>query len=123
MPITRTSGADVQVVAAYGKTELSSAALSCPVQDFDSSHMPPSQAYLPISTGFKDQDVREGFISGVITLTLPEVPIQGIVSSYHVLLADLHGDPIEGFGWTAYVHQGTTREVQIHLGTLQAGNL
>ena len=120
LPTTRSSSGDVKVVAAYGRTELFSEARSCPIRDFDSNSMPPSKAYLPVAVDFADENVDEGFINGVITLTLPEVRMQGIVSSYRVSLADRERIPIEGFSWTVGVDHGSPREnVEIHLSTLQ----
>ena len=47
--IFRLPSAQVEVVAAYGKTELWQAAQSCQVSDFDLKTMPPSEAFLPSS--------------------------------------------------------------------------
>ena len=55
LPTSRVSSADIKVVSAYGRTELSSEAMSCPINDFDANSMPPSRAYLPDSVEFNDE--------------------------------------------------------------------
>ena len=117
LPSSRASNSDIKVVSAYGKTELSSEGMSCSISDFDANSMPPSKAYLPVSVDFSDENVEEGIISGVITLKLPEVRMQDIVSSYLVLLADQASIPIEGFSWTTDVdhHGGPSAMVQVHI--------
>lgn len=95
----------VEVVAAYGKTELWQAAQSCQVSDFDLKTMPPSEAFLPSSVDFPDEHVDQGMVSGTMRLKLPQLEnVKSVVTSYVVYFADLHGNhlgkewhlPIEG---------------------------
>eukprot|EP00438_Fugacium_kawagutii_P028379 Skav207223 [mRNA] locus=scaffold1717:12749:42203:+ [translate_table: standard] len=91
LPEVRAQGGPtkVDVVAAYGKTELWQAALSCDVSDFDSKNMAPSEAFLPTKVEFPDEHVDEGMLSGTMTLHLPKVEnVKSVVNSYVVYFAD-----------------------------------
>ena len=102
----------VEVVAAYGKTELWQAARAVDVEDFDFNQMAPSEAFWPRKVEFPDEDVAEGRVSGTVTLHLPKLEnVKSVVNSYVVYVADIHQKHL-GKEW----HQPLT---SVHDGTLQ----
>eukprot|EP00931_Biecheleriopsis_adriatica_P004190 TRINITY_DN1058_c0_g1_i4.p1 TRINITY_DN1058_c0_g1~~TRINITY_DN1058_c0_g1_i4.p1 ORF type:complete len:875 (+),score=213.36 TRINITY_DN1058_c0_g1_i4:151-2625(+) len=102
LPATKPPSMEVEVLAAYGKTELlepSTGRLS----DFDATSMPPSAAFAPLAVNFEDTDVSQGFIRGDVEIIPAAVSDTGVVTFYHVFLTNAEGKMIRKANWTVKV--------------------
>lgn len=100
---TAVRGYGLDVVSAYGQTELPRGAFA-ELTDYDDS-MPPSPAFTPSGLQFKDVDSDAGVVAGTVKVQ-PAAEVSGI-DFYRADFADAEGGAL-GPGWTSVANGSAT---------------
>eukprot|EP00931_Biecheleriopsis_adriatica_P097278 TRINITY_DN7103_c0_g1_i1.p1 TRINITY_DN7103_c0_g1~~TRINITY_DN7103_c0_g1_i1.p1 ORF type:complete len:1186 (-),score=256.58 TRINITY_DN7103_c0_g1_i1:209-3367(-) len=118
LPAMRPTSMDVEVLAAFGKTELPKPSTGM-LSDFDSKTMPPSAAFAPLAVKFVDTDVSQGFISGDVEIVPAAAGAGDVVTFYHVFFTNAEGKMIHKANWTVKVQAETNSSLKLHIAKME----
>eukprot|EP00931_Biecheleriopsis_adriatica_P022042 TRINITY_DN14269_c0_g1_i2.p1 TRINITY_DN14269_c0_g1~~TRINITY_DN14269_c0_g1_i2.p1 ORF type:complete len:1324 (+),score=272.48 TRINITY_DN14269_c0_g1_i2:183-4154(+) len=108
---------EVEVLAAFGKTELPEPSFG-ELSDFNANTMAPSLAYTPHAVSFIDTNEQEGYVGGIVEIVPSSVGVDGVVTFYRVFFTDVAGHEVANASWTIEAPSNITTIMKLQVASM-----